>query len=117
MAHIQRVFLNVSMNNRLQGLSELARESGIKTGELTNDSYLVFVNAKRNKIAMLVGPHAEGRAAVMAYVALEAGRTVDLRVIAEIPRAFDGKKLNYDKALELALDKSIKSSRKEIHAL
>lgn len=106
-AQIKQAFINVSMGNRFDGLCEVARKAGIKLTTLTDESYLVFVNASRDKIALLVGPQVPGGKQVMAYVKLEKGRRVDLRAIAEIPKSFDGNKINYDQALSLAIEKSL----------
>lgn len=114
---IKKVFLNVSMINRFDGLQRIAREAGVKLSEMDEGSYLVFVNHDRNKIAMLVGPQAVGSGQVMAYTRLGQGRKVDLRLIAEIPKAFDGKELNYNKALTLAIDKAFARKSKTIEVV
>lgn len=114
MSQIKQAFLNVSMGNRFDGLCNIAKKAGIKLSELTPDSYLVFINAGRDKIAMLVGPQISGRKQTMAYVKLEKGRKIDLRVIQEIPKAFDGNSLNYDKALGLAIDKALAKSSSRV---
>lgn len=111
---IKRVFLNVSMSNRFDGLQKIAKEAGIKVHDMDSDSYLVFVNIGRDKIAMLVGPQVEGSGQVMAYTRLGGGRKVDLRIIAEIPKAFDGRELNYNKALLLAVEKALLRKSKTI---
>lgn len=107
MREIKQAFLNVNMANRFDGLVEITKKSGIKLTELTPESYLIFVNTSRDKIAMLVGPQLPGQRQVMAYVKLEKGRKIDLTAIREIPRAFDGKAINYDQALAVALEKAL----------
>lgn len=114
---IKRVFLNVSMINRFDGLQRIAKQAGVKMKDMDEGSYLVFVNHDRDKIAMLVGPQVEGSSQIMAYTRLGRGRKVDLRIIAEIPKAFDGKSLNYNKALSLAVDEAFKRKKKVIEAL
>lgn len=114
MREIKQAFLNVSMINRFDGLCEIAKKAGIKLTELTSESYLIFVNSNRNRIAMLVGPQIIGKKQTMAYVKLEKGRTVDLRTIQELPRAFDGKSINYDKALGMAIDKALSKGASKI---
>lgn len=54
--------------------------------------------------AMLVGSQNQQ---IMAYKKLESSQKLDLRVIAEIPRYFDGKKLNYDAALKSAVESAL----------
>lgn len=112
--HIKRCFLNVNMGNRHAGLQNIARNAGIEVSTLTPDSYLVFVNTARDKVAMLVGAQTPKSMQTMAYVRLESGRKIDHRVIKELPRAFDGKTLNYDKALSLALDKALNRPGKTV---
>lgn len=114
---IRQCFLNVSMGNRHHGLQEIARRSGINLSSLTPDSYLVFVNSARDKIAMLVGPQTQKTLQTMAYVRLERGRKVDLRIIKEIPRCFQGRSLNYDEALKLAIDKALAKKSESIEAV
>lgn len=113
MGQIRRVFLNVSMTNRIDGLQRIAEGSGIKLNDLEPGSYLVFVNAAKDKLAMLVGVHNEESRQIMAYKKLEGDRKLDLRVIAEIPRYFDGKRLNYDDALKSAVEAAM--ARKDKH--
>lgn len=107
--HIKQAFLNVNMANRFDGLQKIAKESGIDLLTMSPESYLVFVNGPKDKIAMLVGPQIPGKKQCMAYVKLDRGRKLDLRIIQEIPRAFNGKTLDHDKALELAIDRSMKN--------
>lgn len=99
--------MNVSMANRFDGLQEVAKKAGINLATLSPDSYLVFVNCNRDKVAMLVGPQLPGKKQTMAYVKLDKGRKMDLRVIREIPLVFDGKSMNYDRALELAVTRAL----------
>lgn len=114
MREIKQAFLNVPMGNRFDGLCEIAKKAGIKLSELSPDSYLIFVNASRDKIAMLVGPQIPGQKQTMAYVRLAGGRKVDLRAIKEIPRAFNGKSINYDAALGVAIEKALAKKGSQI---
>ncbi len=113
---IRQVFLNVNMGNRFDGLSEIAKKAGIVLNQLQTWDYLIFVNAARDKVAMLVGPQegANVNRQTMAYVRLPAGRRLNLMAIREIPRVFDGKALNYDAALEKAIDSSLAKQGKRI---
>jgi hypothetical protein len=112
---IRRCFLNVNMGNRHDGLHAIAVKAGVKPAEMSEGSYLVFVNRARDKIAMLVGPQdVQKSAQTMAYVRLEPGRKVDMRVIREIPRVFDGKAINYDQALKIAVDTALAKKGSEI---
>ena len=108
---IIQVFMNVSMINGHDGLAEIAKAQGIKTNEIDPGSYVVFVNSAKDRIKV----YAAGQ--TVAYVRLEKGRKVDLRVIREIPNVFRGGKIEYDKALEVAIDKVRAREGKEVLAL
>ncbi len=106
---IRQVFLNVNMGNRFDGLTGIASKAGIKLGDLQTWDYLIFVNTGRDKVAMLVGPQfgEKIKRQTMAYVRLAPGRKLNLLAIREIPRVFNGSALNYDAALEKAIDAAL----------
>lgn len=107
MAEIKRVFLNVSMVNRTDGLREIAKRGGVTLAEMEPGDYIFFVNSNRDKIAALVGPQRQDQSDVIAYTRLGRGQNLDMRAITNIPRYFDGRSLNYDKALSSAIEKSL----------
>lgn len=107
MANIRRIFLNVSMTNRINGLQSVATQAGIKISDMKDGDYLIFVNAEKNKIAALVGDQNTDHQHVMAYTKLGRGQVVDLRTLIELPRHFDGKKLNYNASLKDAINKAM----------
>jgi len=107
---IRRVFLNVSMGNRHDGLARVATAAGVKLAEMKHDDYLVFINTGRDKIAMLVGPQALDNPQPMAYVRLGKGRTVDFNAIRYLPKFFNGTSLSYDGALKEALEEHFKKA-------
>lgn len=98
---ILRVFLNVDMRNGHDGLSEIAAENDIKVSEIELGNYIVFVNNQRNKMKLYASND------VIAYTRLPAGRKIEMRVIKELPRVFNGRQINYDAALKLAVDKAL----------
>lgn len=104
---IKQCFLNVNMSNRFDGLQTIAKKGGIDLLELSAGDYLVFVNASRDKVALLVGSQTPGGKQTMVYERMKKGQRLDMKAIREIPRAFDGKKLNLDVATGLALDKAL----------
>jgi hypothetical protein len=65
------------------------------------EGYLIATCVYKDQVILLVGANNEpmGVKPTMAYKKLEPGRRVDLRVLRELPRVFDGKSLNYDRAL------------------
>lgn len=96
---IIQVFQNTSMSNSHDGLAQIARSNGVDVRTLENGRYVVFINGRQDKLKVYAASN------VVAYVRLEQGRKVDLRVIREIPRVFNGTSINYDKALEAVLNK------------
>ena len=110
---IKRIFLNVSMVNRIDGLRVIAKKHGIDLKEMEAGDYLFFVNSGRDKIAALVGPQgADGKDGLMAYSRLD-GRRVDMRAIKYLPKCFNGKSINYDLALEAVIDNELKQKKKK----
>lgn len=90
-----QVWLNQDMRNGHEGLAEVAKQGGLDVSKLKPGQYLVFINAKMDRIKMY------GANNVVAYQVLEGGRKVDLRVVREIPKVFQSTgKLDYDLALE-----------------
>lgn len=98
---ILRVFLNVDMRNGHDGLSKTAKENGIKTSDIEAGSYVIFINASSNKLKM----YAAGE--VIAYLRLPAGRKINMDVIRELPRVFDGRRINYQEALKTAVEAAL----------
>lgn len=113
MSSIKRIFLNVSMVNRIDGLRKIAKDAGVKLSEMQPGDYLFYVNGDRNKIAALVGSQNDKSSAIMAYSKLSSGQKLNMMAIRNIPRFFDGRQLNYDKALEAAVDQALKDKARK----
>lgn len=80
------------------GLSEIAKRAGIKITELDSGEYIVFVNRAKDRFKIYAAQN------VIAYWRARKGDRLDLRVIREIPRVFNGSAIGeYDKALERVL--------------
>lgn len=96
---VLQVFLHSDMRCGHEGLAILAKEAGIDVTKLAHGQYVVFVNSASDKIKLYATSH------VVAYMQLPKGQKFDLRVISEIPKAFNGSgKLDYDKALKGAVE-------------
>jgi hypothetical protein len=108
MSDIKRVFFNVSMGKRHDGLAQVAEDAGVKLKDMEPGDYLIFVNAARDKVALLVGKQDKSVIQPMAYYRLGKGQTIDLNVIKYLPRHFNGRTLNYDAAMREALDDVLK---------
>ncbi len=101
MSGILRVFLNANLRSGHDGLTELAKEHGIKTDKIEPGSFVVFVNSQKNKIKVYAAND------VIAYCRLPQGRVVNMNTIRELPHVFNGRAIDYDKALKLAVEKQL----------
>ena len=100
---VLQVFLNADLRNGHEGLAELAKERGIDVTKLLPGQYVVFVNAGKDKLKLYAAAN------VLAYLKLTGGQKFDLRVIAHIPKAFNGSgKLDYDKSLKDAVEEALR---------
>jgi hypothetical protein len=100
---VLQIFLNADLRNGHEGLAELAKERGIDVTKLLPGQYVVFVNAGKDKLKLYAAAN------VLAYLKLTGGQKFDLRVIAFIPKAFNGSgKLDYDKALKDAVEEALR---------
>lgn len=102
------------MVNRIDGLRKIATEAGFNPKKMKNGDYMFFINGKKDKIAALVGSPqgTDSEGGVMCYYRLGAGRTVDMTTIRYIPQFFDGKNLNYDKALNKAVEDALQAKQR-----
>jgi hypothetical protein len=103
MAQIFRVFFDINMSNRIDGLYEIALKEGINIAEIDPKSYMVFLNSSLTKLALLVGPKNNKIPGKMIY--FKQNNKIDLKTIIKLPKYFDGKELKYDKALEEIFEK------------
>lgn len=98
MASIVRCFLDTNMALAHDGLSEIAKRAGIKINDLEPGEYVAFVNRAKDRFKIYAAQN------VIAYWRARKGDRLDLRVIREIPRVFNGSAIgDYDKALERVL--------------
>lgn len=102
---VLQIFLNHDLRNGHDGLSGIAKEAGIDTRKLVPGQYVAFINAKKDKLKLYA---ANG---VVAYLKLEAGRKIDERVIRELPRVFQGGRIDYDKALKEVVETALARKR------
>ena len=99
---ILQVFLNVDMRMAHDGLDEFSRHRSVDVSSLSAGQYVVFVNTSKDRIKVYASNN------VVAYKRLKKGQSFDLRVIQEIPRAFNANgALDMDKAIEDALKASL----------
>lgn len=77
------------------GLSKKVPLGNLKRGE-----FVAFVNREQNKLKLATAGD------MIAYLRLPRAQKIDPRVIQYLPVCFDGKKIDYDQAVERALRKS-----------
>ena len=101
MAKVVRVFFDADMRGQHKALSEMATKARVKTDNLANGQYVVFVNRAKDRIKIFASNN------IIAYYKSPSGR-IDMNTIALIPMAFEGPRgLNYDKALANTLEKRL----------
>lgn len=104
MSKLIHCYLNSDLRCGHRGLSKVAQKDGFKVNELEPGNYLVFINTKKDKVKVYAAHQ------VVAYLMLEKGRSIDLRVIQMIPKAFEGKgRFDYDESLTELLEKKTNS--------
>lgn len=89
---IIRYFSDVDMRNGHNGLRQIARDEGIDLRRVPEGQFVIFMNKKKNCLKMFASYN------VLAHVKLDEGK-IDPRVIAHIPACFNGREIDYDKAL------------------
>ena len=102
---IRQAFLDVSMTNRVNGLASIAEKSGIKVRDLTAGDFLVFLNSGYTQMAILAAPANLHTLPTLIYVKAPGKTKINLGVLRELPKVFNGSAINYDKALEPVLKK------------
>jgi hypothetical protein len=89
------------MGYSFQGLSLLAKDHGIDLSKLNVGEFVLFVNTKKTSFKLYTANN------TICYVKMPGNRRVDLRVIQDIPKYFNGSSLDYNKALTNVLLKEI----------
>lgn len=100
---VVQVFLDADMRNGHEGLAAMALERQVDVEKLLPGQYVVFVNHARDRFKVFA---TDG---IVAYKKLATGQKFDLRVVAHIPKAFNGSgKLDYDAGLKDAIEEALK---------
>lgn len=89
---IVRYFPDADMRNGHDGLFKLAKKNGVDIRTIGNEEFVVFVNRRKNHVKMA----APGN--VIAHYKSYEGK-IDPRVIQHLPNAFNGGKIDYDRAM------------------
>lgn len=98
MSKIVRCFFDTHMGLAHDGLREVAKRQGLNLDKLERGEFVVFINTSKDRLKIFATKN------TFAYWRAQKGMKLDLQVICEIPRVFNGSDIgDYDKALESAL--------------
>lgn len=108
MNKILRVFLETDMRSQHDGLIKVAKAQKVDLTSVNMGEHVLFINRKMDRIKLY------SSSGVLSYFRSTKGR-LSLHVIEQIPRCFDAKgKINWDQAERLALDKQLKTGKKDL---
>lgn len=96
-----RFFPETDLRSMHLGLRKVAMKHGIDVWALNPGEFVVFANTKQTGLKIF----APGN--VIAYVKSPDDKKIDLRVIALIPRYFNGSKFHYEGALREMITKKL----------
>lgn len=95
---VLQCFLNADLRCGHEGLSALAKQSGIDITKLQPGQYVLFINSSKDKLKLYASNN------VVAYLKLSTGQRLNMATIQLIPKAFQGTgRIDYDKALKEVL--------------
>lgn len=95
-------FLNTDLRNGHDGLSVIAKGSGINVTALQPGQYVVFINTAKNKLKIYTANN------VVAFFRATSGQPIDLNTIRLIPLAFRSNgHLDYDRALKQVIEQAL----------
>lgn len=98
---VLRVVFDVNMQNGHDGLREVARKLNQNLDSLEVGEFVVFMNTKRTILKIFASGN------TIAHFKHPLGHKIDLRLLSMIPRFFNGRELNYPKAIEEILKKEL----------
>lgn len=101
---IIRYFSGVHLGLGHPGLTKLASKHGLKVNELGDGEYVLFANTRMTGIKLFAQNNC------IAYYKSPSGR-IDPRVIALIPRFFNGTRIDLDGALREVILKDIEKGK------
>lgn len=110
MTGILRVFINADLRAGHDGLSKLAKDNGLNTQQIEPGSFLVFINTAKDKLKVYASNQ------VIAYLRLPKGK-INMNTIRELPRVFNGSRINYSEALKIAVEKQMAEKGRAIRVV
>lgn len=89
---IAQIFFDTHMGKNFVGLNDICKKAKVDS----RDSYVVFMNTKKTKFKILVSDK---------YLVYHDNKDqqIDLNSLRHLPRAFEGDKFNFSKAVEAAI--------------
>lgn len=96
-----RVFSDTHLGNSHSGLAMIAKLKNIDIAKLSLGEYVVFVNRKQNAVKMF----APGN--IIAHMKLPDSMKIDMRIIALLPKYFNGGQIRYSDALKEHIKKEL----------
>ena len=94
-----RYFPETHMGNSHHGLAEIAAKHKINVNKLEPGEFVIFANSDLSALKM----YAAGN--IIAHLRMPGSQKINPRVIAMIPRFFNGSQIEYDKALREVIQK------------
>lgn len=96
---IVRVIFDADLRCSHDGLRATAKKLSVSVDDLNMGEYVVFINSKKNMLKL----YASGN--TIAHFKTPDHRKMNLKVIAQIPKYFNGRELKYDDALKAVIEK------------
>lgn len=96
---VVRYFPDTHLGNSHHGLREIAAKVGIRVEKLQLGEYAIFVNKRQTALKLF----APGN--VVAYLKMPGDCRLDPRVIAMVPKFFNGTEIKYDAAIRELIQK------------
>lgn len=97
-----RVVFNADLRCSHDGLALQAKALRLDVAKLEVGEFVVFINAKKTMLKMFAAGN------TVAHFKTPGNRQLNLKVLAIIPRFFNGQTLKYDEALSEVIRKEIK---------
>jgi hypothetical protein len=97
-----RAVFNTDLRNSHDGLYKIAKDLKVNIDNLSVGEFIVFVNKKRSALKL----YAAGN--TIAHFRMPGDRVMNMKVLAVIPKFFNGKELKYTDALAEVIRKEFK---------
>ena len=96
---VVRYFPDTHLGNGHEGLAEIARKHDVNVNRLDFGEFVIFVNKKQTALKLF----APGN--IVAYLKMPGSARLNPKVIAMIPRFFNGTEIDYTRALKEVIKK------------